>query len=235
MMTARRWFGRDTCGRTLCLLGGCAGIPLFLSLPALGRPVATFDTLAEGFTPTTFVSDGITFSNGLWFPGSVNLTFGIDNASATVPALGFGAFFSSPNVMQVGGFVSGPTTGFFRVHSWQAHVPAQTFSLGSVEVFYIDDFIGTTVALQALSGGQVVASDSFLITQSNPGTALHRTLSVQGVGFDRLRFLVSGGPPGEKNGILAFFDNVTMVPVPVTLVIAAPGLLALSRRSRRRD
>jgi hypothetical protein len=174
--------------------------------------VATFDLLTEGFHPTTFVSNGVTFSNGVWFPPpTVNLTFGIDNASSTVPALGFGAFFSSPNVMLVGGFVTGPTCGFVRVHSWQAHVPAQTFTSGSVEVFCIDDFIGANVALEALLAGQVVASDSFTITQSNPGTARHETLSVSGVVFDRLRFIVTGGPPGgDENGILAFFDNVTL-------------------------
>ncbi len=192
---------------------GALCVPLLFSASSPARQIATFDQLTEGFHPTTFVSNGITFSNGVWFPPpTVNLTFGIDNASATAPALGFGAFFSSPNVMQVGGFVTGPTTGFFRVHSWQAHVPTQTFTSGSVDVFHIDDFIGANAALQAMLGGVVVASDSFTITQSNPGTALHKKLSVSGVTFDRLRFIVTGGPPGgDENGILAFFDNVEMV------------------------
>ncbi len=201
--------------RRLCDLGALC-VALLFSAASPARPVATFDSLPEGFTPTSFVSNGITFSDGLWFPApSVNLTFGIDNASVTAPALGFGAFFSSPNVMQVAGFVTGPTTGFFRVHSWQAHVPSQTFTSGSVEVFHIDDFIGATASLQAMFQGQVVASDSFQITQSNPGTALHKTLSVSGVTFDRLRFIVTGGPPGgDENGILAFFDNVKMESAP---------------------
>jgi hypothetical protein len=193
--------------------------------------IATFDELSEGFHPTVFTSGGITFSNGLWFPGSVNLTFGIDNASGNWPGLGFGGQFSSPNVMNVGGWVSGPTAAFFRVHSWTARVPGQTFTTGSVDVFYIDDFPGTTVALQALIGGQVVNTDSFQIVNSNPGTALHRELRVDGVTFDTLRFICTGGPPGEENGILGVFDNVELVPAPATVLAPAFGLLVRRRRA----
>ena len=197
--------------------------------PAWGA-IATFDELSEGFQPTVFTSGGITFSNGIWFPGSVNLTFGIDNASGSWPALGFGGLFSSPNIMTVGGWVSGPTAAFIRVHSWMARVPGQTFSSGSVDLFYIDDFPGTTVALQALLGGQVVNTDSFQIVNSNPFLALHRELRVDGVAFDSLRFICTGGPPGEENGILGVFDNVEMVPAPATVLLAGPGLLLRCRR-----
>jgi len=162
-------------------------LPSMLAGSAALAELATFDELPEGFAGTTFLSGGIQFSHGTWFADSVDLPFAIDDGTNVLPGHGFEEWFTPPNVMKVGGFSSGPNAcPYVRVHSWEAEVPGQTRTLGRVDVFYIDDFPGSLVAL----------------------TALHAELCVQGVEFDRLLFEVTGGT--EDGGILAQFDNVEL-------------------------
>ena len=193
--------------------------------------LADFDDVAEGFTPTAFTSRGVTFSRGTWFPPpSVDLTFGIDDGSGDMKALGFGNTFSSPNVMSVGGYVTGPQSAFYRVHGWTAAVAGQLFTGGRVDVYYIKDFLGATAYLRGVRNGQVVSEDSFVITNPNPFEALHTRLSIEGPLFDELRFEIFGGPPGgDRDGLLAIFDNVGLtIPAPATAL-----LLALAMPPRR--
>jgi hypothetical protein len=209
-----------------------------LTLAACGSApgaIATFDELPVGFQPTTFTSGGITFSHGLWFPDSVDLTFGITNENIDMQALGFGDTFSPPNIMAVGGFIDGGQgnggVGFFRVHSWQATIPGETFVAGAVDVYYINDFLGATAYLSAMLGDVAVASDSFTITDPNGFQALHQRLVVQADVFDRIVFEVWGGPGGDANGLLAIFDNVVLeIPAPGTLVAGFGPVLLLRRR-----
>jgi len=188
---------------------------LLLVLPAvLGgslalAELATFDELPEGFAGTTFLSAGIQFSHGTWFADSVDLQFAIDDGTNVLPGHGFAEWFTPPNVMKVGGYATGPNAcPYVRVHSWEADVPGQTRTLGRVDVFYIDDFPGSLVSLHALLSDEIVATDSFMIVNADPFTALHAELRVQGVEFDRLLFEVTGGT--EDGGILAQFDNVEL-------------------------
>lgn len=205
-----------------------------LACAAAQAEVATFDDLQEGFTPTTFTSGGITFSHGLWFPDSVDLTFGIDNASGDFPFKGYGSIYSAPNIMTVGGYVTGPGTGYFRVHSWQATADMQVRNFARLDLFHVVDFPETTVALEAFMNDELVATDSFMITESMPGVSDHRVLSISGVEFNRIRFIATGGIfPGDANGILGVFDNVEMslIPSPAALAMLLAGA-AMTRRRR---
>ena len=180
-----------------------------LAGPAALAEVTTFDELPEGFAGTTFLSGGIQFSHGTWFAESVDLPFAIDDGTNVLPGHGFEEWFTPPNVMKVGGYSTGPNAcPYVRVHSWEADVPGQTRTLGRVDVFYIDDFPGALVSLHALRNDEIVATDSFMIVNADPFTALHAELRVQGVEFDRLLFEVTGGT--EDGGILAQFDNVEL-------------------------
>jgi hypothetical protein len=191
-----------TIRRSALFLSCCAG-------PALAE-VATFDELKEGFQQKVMVSGGITFSRATMFPNGIELTFAIEDASGDMDILGFGDIWTSPNVMNTGGFATGPSGGFYRVHGWEAAVPGKTFTQGSVDVFHIDDFPGAKASLDAYLGDELVASDSFTIVNEHPWDAVHHHMAVSGAHFDRLVFSVFGGPGGEKDGILAVFDNVVM-------------------------
>jgi hypothetical protein len=194
--------------------------------------IATFDTLPEGFIGDTFITGGITFTKGLWFPGSVAITFAIEDASGDLAGLGFGDTFTTPNVMSVGGFVHGAESAFFRVHSWEASMAGETLRAARLDVYYINDFLGAQASVKAMLGDVVVAVDSFTITDPNPFEALHRRLHVQAEAFDRVVFQVIGGPEGgDEHGLIALFDNVELVvPAPGVLPLAAGALLAIRRR-----
>jgi hypothetical protein len=175
---------------------------------AANADIAHFDDLPEGFAGTTMISNGVTLSEGIWFVDGVNVPFAIEQADADMPAYGFGDIYSAPNVMTVGGFVTGPNMGFIRVHSWKAHVDGKTFTEGSVDVFYIDDFPGATFFLEGLAGEDVVSTDSYETDGDQPFSAVHQHLSISGPEYEVLRFRIMGGP--EQNGLVGVFDNVIL-------------------------
>ncbi len=215
------------------------GYGLGAMMGVLGAPMtlgeyADFDELPEGFVGNSFVSGGIRFAHGTWFEGGVDLPFAVDDGSEKMPDLGFGDVFTPPNTMKVGGFSTGPgACPFVRVHSWEAYVASKEFTQGWVDVFYIVDFIGTEVSLEALLDGVVVAADSFTITESDPFEARHVRMQVDAAAFDRLRFVCRGG--AEDGGILGQFDNVALLPEPGCLALIAVGAAFVrGRRGLRR-
>jgi hypothetical protein len=203
------------------------GYGLGVMIGVLGAPTTLgeytgFDELSEGFVGNSFVSGGIRFVHGTWFEGSVDLPFAVDDGSEKMPGLGFGDVFTPPNTMKVGGYSTGPgACPFVRVHSWEAFVPGKEFTQGWVDLFYIVDFIGTEVSLEALLDDVVVAADSFTITESDPFEARHVRMQVEAAAFDRLRFVCRGG--AEDGGILGQFDNVGLLPEPDCLALIAVG------------
>ena len=170
--------------------------------------VADFDDLPEGFAGQVFTSGGITFSEGRWFPNNPNDTsFAIEQADGDMPGFGWDEIYSAPNIMTVGGFTSGPGMAFVRVHSWKADVPGSTFTDGSVDVFYIDDFPGAVLMLEGLIGDDVINSVSIPTAGIGP-FATHAHLSFSGPEYETLRFRIMGGP--QQDGLTAAFDNVVM-------------------------
>src|SRR6188768_2688502 len=106
----------------------CAFVLVALGAGTAAAEVATFDELSEGFQQKVMVSGGITFSHATMFPGGIELAFAIDDASGDMDILGFGDIWTSPNIMNTGGFATGPSSGFYRVHGWEAAVPGKTFT-----------------------------------------------------------------------------------------------------------
>jgi hypothetical protein len=170
--------------------------------------VATFDDLSEGLTGTTLVSNGVTFTEGKWFVDDIDVEFAVEQADGDMPGLGFGDIYSAPNVMVLGGYVHGGNMGFWRVHSWKAHVDGETFTDAGVDVFYVDDVPGATLVLEGLVGDDVVSSDTFETAGDNPFVRQHRHLQITGPEFETLQFRIQGGDAAD--GLLAAFDNVLL-------------------------
>lgn len=197
---------------------------LALALPALGSAVtftADFDSKPEGTNGATLTDDGITFSNG--YNGLWATNFVVENATGEL-----GSPFTPRNGMTLGGYLPGPGASFGRTKSFDFGVglPATAASL---DIWNLDAAAGNTVRLVGLSGGNVVASSSYMINSAF--VIQHRNLAVTGL-FDSLRLEVSG--PSQDGASFLVFDNVTVeaVPEPATLLVLGAGLAAIARRRR---
>ncbi len=182
------------------LAGGLAGA-------ALGAE-ANFDSFAPGFLGTTFEDGGVIFSENQWFPAGVNVPFGATKATGT---LGGDPVFTPENIMTTGSWSTGTTIGFTRTHQWIATI-GETANVARVDLWWVTgpEWEGCEVSLEGLVGPDVVVADSFV--HPGPGAPFeHTRLMIEGVDFERIRFICRGGPPtGDKDGILAVFDNVAI-------------------------
>ncbi|MEQ9094735.1 MAG: GC-type dockerin domain-anchored protein [Phycisphaerales bacterium] len=167
-----------------------------------------FDEFVPGFLGLSFESGGITFSNNIQFRGEDPLQFAATNSTGTFtgdPA------FSPLNTMNSGLFTSGTTAWLVRSHQWLA-TTGELANHASVELWYNSgaDWDGIEVSLEGLVGDAVVVSDSF-IHRETTAKYEHARLEIEGTPFERIRFICRGvGPTGDRDGILACFDNVVI-------------------------
>ena len=179
------------------LLGLC-----LLSAPALAGQ-AHFDTYTEGVIATSFVEDGITFSNLDNTLQPVGTAFFIaEQADGTLAGQ---TGFSSPICLGSVGWSSGPGASFGRTKSFEM-TPSGNADQASLELFLFGSYAGNTVTLEAYMGASLVASDSITVA---PGFSIqHYHLSVSGTSFDHLR-LVGGG--AQDSGVFfGLVDDVTV-------------------------
>ncbi|GIW74934.1 MAG: hypothetical protein KatS3mg103_1456 [Phycisphaerales bacterium] len=195
-----------------CRATGRAGLALVaLGLAGAGllAQEADFDSRGSGFVGRTFVDGGVRFSENLWFPGGNQVQFAVTNGTGTLG--GFSAF-SAPNVMTTGSWSTGTTLGFTRTHQWIASID-QPARAGQVDLFWLarDSWRDTEVCLEGLVGDDVVVSDCFVHPGALGTQVQHTRLRIEGVAFERMRFICRGGiSPGDRDGILAVFDNVRL-------------------------
>lgn len=210
--------------RMLC----AAWIALLLALGLGARPaqsaVATFDGLAEGTTSFDFTDGGIRFFNLDCRMGEAR-PFVIESGSLTDPG------FSSTNVLDFCGYAPGPGYSVGRCGQFDMTTDSPATS-GSLDLFVASLNAGNSIYLEALWGGQAVASTVITIP-SFPEFCRHYTLSVSGVTFDTLR--LRGEGPHESGIFLGAVDNVTITPEPATMSLLALGGLAILRRRKGRS
>ncbi|MEQ8317053.1 MAG: GC-type dockerin domain-anchored protein [Phycisphaerales bacterium] len=167
-----------------------------------------FDEFESGFLGTSFESGGITFSNNIQFRGEDPVQFAATNSTGTFtgdPA------FSPENTMNSGLWTTGTFAWLVRSHQWLA-TTGEMANHASVELWYNsgEDWDGIEVYLEGLVGDAVVVSDSFTHRET-PAKFEHARLEIEGVPFERIRFICRGvGPTGDRDGILACFDNVVI-------------------------
>jgi hypothetical protein len=200
-MTARTLTTRKTALLATLTLGLCGSAVL--------AQEAGFDSLPSGFLGRTFVDGGITFSENLWFPGGNQVQFAATEGTGSI-----GSFpeFSPVNVMTTGSWSTGPVLGFTRTHQWIGETGAAASS-ARLDLFWLGrpNWAGTEVCLEGLVGDDVVVSDCFIHPGALPTDIQHTRMAIEGVEFDRIRFIARGGTvPGELDGILAVFDNVVI-------------------------
>ena len=163
--------------------------------------VADFDGLPEGTAATTITDGGITFSNLNPAVGGVPV-FSIERADGELAG---SPGFTPRMALTVGGHAPGPAAIFGFTMSFEMST-GRIADSASIEVHEIFGSAGNTIALEALFGGAVVASDVRMLTGAFG--VQHHSLAVSGVVFDRVR--VVGGGPSDEGAFFALFDHVVI-------------------------
>jgi hypothetical protein len=220
----------------------CAAV-LSVAAGVASAQFADFDGETEGFLGETYTTGGVTFfdANNVsgFYPDGV--PFDADELGSeliieqsTVVWNDFPDFVSLPNTLTFGtAYIPGDnvTIGPLATASMSA---VGSFTAGSLDLVYYENgpWGGVTVTLDALLNGQVVGSSSFVVAGDDPNgrdnpAAIH--LSVEAPEFDTMRIYSTLN--GEYTTIRGLVDNVSFVPAPGAIgLAAAAGLAALRRR-----
>jgi len=166
--------------------------------PCLAQVFHDYENLAEGFYGETFSHEGVTFRDvnqvsgaypdGMPFtpgePGSENI---IEEA---VPWFDdFPGYGSRDNVLTFGrAFITGPNLSLGALASVWMDLDAPATSVSLDLGFYENGpWGGIEYILEAYSGGALVGSDSFIISDlGGRDNGAWRTMSIEGVEFDQL-------------------------------------------------
>lgn len=222
----------------------CAALIAGVSGSAMGQ-FADFDNETEGFLGTSYTSGGVSFFDannvsGFYPDGAPfnDTELGSDFIieQSTVVWNDFPGFVSFPNTLTFGrAFVPGDnvTIGPLATASMSA---AGSFTDGSLDLVYYENgpWGGITVTLEAILGGNVVDSTSFVVAGNDPNgrdnpAATH--LAVNAPAFDSMRIYATLN--GDYTTIRGLVDNVSFVPAPGALGLAGvAGLMAFRRRQR---
>lgn len=208
--------------------------------------VSTYDDLDEAFYGESFTYNGVTYSN-------VNNQAGVFPGGDTFDADGiFG--LGHQVIVENAGLLYNDFPGWGSANNaltfGTTFVPGDNLSIGalstvtmtldsvadfaSVEMAYYENgpWGGIVYHLDAYSGGSVVASDSFTISDlGGRDNIAFATLSVDGAEFDSLQLYATFG--SDYSGPRALLDNLTInsVPAPSALaLLGAGGLVGLRRR-----
>ena len=204
---------------------------------------ANFDSDTEDFKGEVFTSGGITFfdaNNVSGFYPDGEAFDPEDNGTdlivenATFAANDFPEFLSQKNALTFGrAFIPGDNVSLGALATVSMTTGAVVSGVTFDMVYYENGpWGGIEVILEALSGGDVVASNSFIVAGTDPDArdnpaGVH--MAIGGVDFDTVR--LSARLNGEYTTIRALVDNVSFVPAPGA--VALLGLAGLATRRRR--
>lgn len=205
---------------------------------------ANFDTETEGFKGPSFTSGGITFfdANSVdgFYPDGVPFVAGENGTeiiveNALFAANDFPEFLSAKNALTFGSaFIPGDNVSLGALSNVSMTTGAVVNGVSLDILFYENGpWGGIEVILDALSGGDVVGSTSFIVAGSDPNgrdnpAGMHMDLG--GFDFDSVRLYARLN--GQYTTIRALVDNVSFVPAPGALTLL--GLAGLVSRRRRR-
>ena len=227
--------------RTYILVGALA-----LATAANADVFHDYEGLTEGFLGNTYSANGVTYRDvnnvsGVQPDGS---TFGPGDfgdqliiEDATDFYADFPTYGSSHNALTFGSaFVPGPNLSIGALASVYIDI-AQPASAASFDIAFYENgpWGGIVYHLDALQGGNVVASDSFTISDlGGRDNATFRTMSVSGTTFNGLHLYATLN--GNYTGPRGMIDNLSItsaVPEPATLLaLGIPALAVLRRRKK---
>lgn len=221
------WMGKGIRASAVVLGGlACAAAPAdFFS---------NYEDLAEGAYGTSFTHQGVTyrdvnqvsgvFPDGATFtPGDLGNTIMVERA--TLFYNDFPGYGSPNNSLTFGNaFIPGDNLSIGALGSVWMDLETHGTSASLDLAFYENGpWGGIEYRLEALSGGSVVASDSFVIAngggRDNP---TWRSLSVAGAEFDTLHLFAQFD--GQYSGPRGMIDDLSIVTIPEP---ASIGLLAM--------
>ena len=210
--------------------------------------VSTYDELSEGFFGESFTHNGVTYSDvnnvdGV-FPSGDTFTAGggvtglgteiiVENAALFYND--FPTWGSPTNALTFGTtFVNGDNLSLGALSTVTMSLDSIA-DFASIEMAYFENgpWGGIEYHLDAIMGGSVVATDSFVLSdfggRDNVATS---TLSVSGADFDSLHLYATFG--SDFSGGRALLDNLTInsVPTPGSLVVLVGSAGLMSRRRR---
>ena len=209
---------------------------------AMADVFQNYEDLNEGFLGTTFAHGGITYHDvngvggvfpegGTFNPGELGEQIIVERA--TLFYNDFPAYGSPVNALTFGSaFVPGDNLSIGALASVWMDLDELGGAAG-LDIAYYENgpWGGITYMLDALRDGQVVATDSFVI--SNLGgrdTPTFATMSIAGAEFDQLHLYAWYN--GQYSGPRGMIDDlaITAVPEPTSLALLALAGLALPRR-----
>jgi len=227
---------KKQCILTLGVITGSA-------MSALAGGFTGFEGLTEGVAGDTFSHGGITFYNlnndsginpdGSNFgPGDYGTNFIIENATLAVND--FPGTLSGTNALSWGNaFVPGDSLSI-NIVSTLSMTTGQQETDASFNILYFENgpWGGITIELLAMLNGDVVNSDSILISDlGGRDNLIGDMLSVNGVAFDSLT-LNARFDDGTSTAFAGLIDNVTITPAPGTvgvLLLAGTGIVRRRR------
>lgn len=166
---------------------------------------ADFDAFPEGVLGTSFVEDGIVFSNLDRYLGSQSELFVAEDASASLAGQ---TGFTPSNVLGFGGYSSGPTAAYSRCGRFHITPPPAIYDYAELWLFLAGSgTVGNTVTLEARLGGGLVTTAQYVV--GGPGTYAVK-LVIDGEDFDSLRFVSTG--PANSGAVFALVDRVRFGP-----------------------
>ena len=212
---------------------------------ALASPIiSNYEDLSEGFYGTEFTHNGVTYRDvnnqaGVYADG-IAFVAGELNGDVVIEDAGllyndFPDYGSAMHAMTFGGvFVPGANLSIGALSTVTMDL-ATNATAASVELAYYQNgpWGGIVYQFDALLNGQVVATDSFVISDlgGRDDIAFH-TFSIDGVEFDSLNLYATLG--GQLTAPRGMIDNLTITPIPAPAsVVALAGLAGVAIRRRR--
>ncbi len=205
--------------------------------------IADFETPREGFAGEIFTDNGITFSrlndvSGMnpdgssYGPGEYGRQFIVENATLAIND--FPGVLGGAHALSFGNsFIAGENLSINVLSSFHIST-GRVENAASLDMLLFENgpWGGITISLDATLGGNLVASDSFVISDLGGRDGLvGRSLSIDGVGFDSLE-VSARWDDGTYAAFAGLVDNVAITPTPGAMTMLAMGSVAMLRRKR---
>ncbi len=214
-----------------------------LSASALGGGYTGFESLSEGVSGPSFTDGGITFfglnndsginpDGSLFGPGEYGTDFLVENATLAIND--FPDTLGGSNALSWGqpwAWIPGENLSINIVSTFSMTTNSIETD-GSLDLLYFENgpWGGITIELLATLGGEVVNSDSIVISDLGGRDGLFGDqLSVSGVAFDTLT-VNARFDDGTSTAFAGLVDNVSITPAPSSLAVMLAGTVIVRRR-----